>query len=88
MHEMSFVYVVVENGEAYSLAYKHYLAAVMAVKEKHKDTLEHQINELQSLYDIETILADVNVPENTESGISHLYVEKGINILIYRLPVY
>ena len=85
---MSFVYVVVENGEPYSLAYKHYLAAVMAVKEKHKETLENQINDIQNLYDIEIILAHVNVDENTESGISHLYVEKGINILIYRLPVY
>lgn len=85
---MSFVYVVVENGEPYSLAYKHYLAAVMAVKEKHKEALENQINDIQNLYDIEIILAHINVAENIEKGVSHLYVEKGINILIYRLPVY
>jgi len=84
---MAFVYVVVENGEAYPMAYVNYLAAVKAVKDKHKETLEEQIKEIQQLSDIEEILANVNVPENTK-GVSHLYVEKGINIMIHKLPVH
>jgi hypothetical protein len=84
---MSFVYIIVENGEAHSTAYTNYLSAVRAVKEKHKETLEKQINEVQNLYDIESILSDINVTENIHTGVSQLYIEKGINILILKLVV-
>jgi hypothetical protein len=78
-------YVVVENGEAYPEAYKTYAAAVAAVKEKNREALEDQINEVRRLEDVESILAEVNRPEGIKQ--THLYVEKGINIIIYKLPV-
>ena len=83
---MAFVYIVVENGEPYVSAYTNYSEAVKAVKYRHKETLEHQIREISELHSIERILADVNIPENTR-GISHLYIEKGINIMIHKLSV-
>lgn len=84
---MEYIYIVVENGEAYPNAYKNYKSAVKVVKEKHKEYLEEQIKELHYLYDIESVLADINVPENIETGISRLYIEKGINIVIHKLHI-
>ena len=84
---MEIVYIIVENGESYPKAYKTYKLAVNAVKEKHSEYLEEQIKELHYLSDIEHLFADINVPENTETGISKLYIEKGINIEIHRLPI-
>ena len=82
---MEFVYIIVENGESYPKAYRTYKSAVEAVKEKHKEYLEEQIKELHYLSDIEHVLADINTPENTITGFSRLYIEKGINIIIHRL---
>jgi hypothetical protein len=81
------VYIVVENGEAYPNAYIKYESAVAAVKEKHKTYIEEQIKELACLEDIESVLKDINVPENTTTGISQLYIEKGINITIQKTPI-
>jgi hypothetical protein len=78
---MQSFYVVVENGEIYPKLYRTYASAVAAVKEKHHETLEAQIKEVGDLYSIESILADVNVPENS-AGETNLYIEKGINIQI------
>lgn len=83
---MQFVYIVVENGEAYSYAYKAYKDAVTSVKDKYKKYLEEMIKDVGDLNDIEKILADINVPENPACK-THLYIEKGINIEIYKLPV-
>ena len=82
---MEYIYIIVENGEPYLKTFKNYKSAVKAVKEKHKEYLEEQIKELYHLDMIESVLADVNVPENTEKNITHLYIEKGINIYIYKL---
>jgi len=82
---MNFVYIIVENGEAYPNAYNTYKSAIQRVKEKHKNYLEEQIKELYHLDMIESILADINVPENIETNITQLYIEKGINIEIYKL---
>jgi hypothetical protein len=83
---MEYVYVIVENDEAYPNAYKSYACAVNAVKFKYRTYLETMIKETAYLEDIESILADINVPENI-LGKSYLYIEKGINIVIYKLPV-
>ena len=83
---MDFIYIIVENGSPYPMAYKTYKLAVDAVKEKHTEYLEEQIKELKYLRDIESVLADINVPENIISGVSKLYIEKGINIEIHKLP--
>jgi phosphoenolpyruvate carboxylase len=82
---MDSFYVVIENGECYSKAYKTYEAAVKAVKEKNIELIEEQIKELLYLEDIERMLAEINVREDKEKGITHLYIEKGINIFIHRL---
>ena len=80
-------YVIIENGELYPNPYSTYSGAVAAVKEKHKDYLEEQIKELGALDMIESVLADINVAENTHSGVSRLYIEKGINILIQKMTL-
>ena len=79
----TFVYIVVENGDPYTIAYKTYDQAVAAVKLKHKETLDEDL-----LYSEEygESCHEVDVPEST-SGISYLYIEKGISIYIYKLPI-
>lgn len=81
---MEFVYVVVENGEAYPSAYTAYESAVKAVNVTHQDELNRQIDEIPDCQD--EILSRVN-PEEDPSGKTFLYIEKGIYIYIYRLPV-
>ena len=84
---MEHIYILVENGNAYPDVYKNYESAVNAVKEKYREYLQEQIKELYYLDMIENLLADINVPENIETGISKLYIEKGINIVIHKLPI-
>ena len=76
------VYVVVENGDPYTVAYSSFAAAASAVQERHRETIEDQMREANGY----PICSEVDVPENTD-GTTHLYVEKGINIYIYRLPL-
>ena len=76
---MSVIYVVIENGDPYPSAYTSFVAAAEAVKDKYKEIVEEQIAEGGTC-------SEIDVPENT-SGKTYLYVEKGIHIYIYRLPV-
>ena len=78
------VYIIVENGEPYLKAYTSYKAAVRAVKDKHKDYLDDWIRGME-LDMIEEVLAHLNVPEGEK--VSHLYIEKGINIYIHKIPL-
>ena len=78
------VYVVIENGEAYSNAYKTYESAVKAVNEKHMTELQNQIEQVPD--EREKILGYVN-PLEDPSGKTFLYVEKEIYIYIYKLPI-
>ena len=71
----SSVYVIIENGEPYQNVYTLFASAVAAVKEKHVDVIDEQKCE-----------ADLDVPEDTLSGKTYLYIEKGIHIYIYKLP--
>jgi hypothetical protein len=85
---MQFVYVIVENGEAYPAAYTNYAAAVLAVRTKHKEELDRQHKDVEDQggnwpTDTET---EVDVPESL-TGTTQLYIEKSINILILKLPV-
>jgi hypothetical protein len=84
---MEYIYIIVENGEPYLKTFKNYKSAVEAVKEKHREYLQEQIKELYQLDMIESVLADVNVPENTKTNITNLYIEKGINIRIIKLSI-
>ena len=74
------VYVVVENGDVYPVAYTTYKSAVAAVKEKYKITLEEQMEEMGYME------SDIDVPES-KSETTYLYIEKGIHISINRLPI-
>jgi hypothetical protein len=84
---MESIYIVIENGDPYPTGFTTYKSAVISVKEKHREYLETQIKELVNLSDIEYLLDNINVPENVETGISKLYIEKGINIEIYKIPI-
>ena len=39
-----------------------------------------------TLIQIDGVLADINTPEDIITGVSKLYIEKGINIEIHKLP--
>jgi hypothetical protein len=80
---MNAVYIVVENGEPYKIAYSSFASAAAAAKEKHKETVEEQMREA----DGGPICSDLDVPENTLTGKTYLYVEKEIHIYIHKLPV-
>ena len=82
--KMDKLYVVIENGDPYPVIYKTYAAAVAAVKEKHKEEVEADIKWLAEGWGHSVNLFDT--AEN-DKGEMHLYVEKGIHISIYRLPV-
>lgn len=84
---MESIYIVIENGEVYPSAFITYKSSVMSIKEKHREYLEEQIKELTNLFEIENLLDNINVPENTETGVSRLYIEKGINIEIHKIPI-
>lgn len=81
---MQSFYIIIENGTPYPKGYTTYASAVAAVKNKYCDYLCDQIKEMGTLYDIESILGNVNVPENTETNKTYLYIEKGVHINIYR----
>ena len=80
---MSAVYVVVENGQPYKVAYASFESAAAAVKEKHKEEVEAQLLELGG----GPICSDIDVPEDKVTGKTYLYVEKEIHIYIHKLPV-
>jgi len=80
---MNAVYVVVENGQPYKVAYASFESAAAAVKEKHKEEVEAQMLELGG----GPICSDLDAPEDKVTGKTYLYVEKEIHIYIYKLPV-
>ena len=75
------VYIVVENGEPYLAAFKSFASAAAAVDAKYRDIVEEQKKESGG-----PICSDIDVPEHV-SGITRLYVEKGITIIIYKVPL-
>ncbi len=81
---MNAVYVIIENGDPYPIAYGTFESAVAVVKARHKETIDEQLKEANGEYDI---CSDLNAPEDKVTGKTYLYVEKGIHIYIYKLPV-
>ena len=81
------VYTVVENGDAYPLAYSTYKQAVNAVKAKHKERLDEdeRWSKLPENKGIDSC-NEIDVPEAKER-LTRLYIEKGIHIEIHRLPI-
>jgi len=80
---MSLVYVVIENGEPYENVYTSFASAAAAVKEKHAEEIAEQIRDMDGY----PICSKIDVPENILTGNTYLYVEKGIHIYIYKLPI-
>ena len=78
---MSSVYVVIENGDPYENVYISFASAALAVKEKYAEEIAEQIR-VSNGY---PICSEIDTPEKT--GKTYLYVEKGIHIYIYKLPI-
>ena len=81
---MNSVYVVIENGDPYPIAYGRFESAIAAVKKKHQETIDAQLKEANGEYDI---CSELDVAENKITGKTELYVEKGIYIHIYKMPI-
>lgn len=79
---MNSMYVVIENGDPYANLYTTYAAALAAVKEKYQETINEQLIEMGGY----PICSNIDLPEDGSDKV-YLYVEKGIHIYIYRLPV-
>jgi hypothetical protein len=82
VYKMSSVYVVIENGEPYENVYTSYASAAAAAKEKYAEEIAYQIRQSNGY----PICSDIDVPE-AATGTTYLYVEKGIHIYIYKLPI-
>jgi len=78
------LYVIVENGIVYPNIYTTYALAVDAVKTKHKIMLDYA-KEIELEEDLDPV-NEVDVDENP-SGETYLYIEKGIHIIISKLPI-
>ena len=79
-----FVYVVIENGDPYPNAFTSYEKAAEAVRAKFKQEIKNDIY-WQGQDGTEPV-NDLFTQEN-QTGVSKMYVEKGIHIEIHRLPV-
>jgi hypothetical protein len=84
---MSKVYVVVENGELYPVLYSSYESARKAVTTKYAAELREEWEEAKEMNDPDFQMASVIVDES-DTGTTELYIEKGINIIVkrYNLP--
>jgi hypothetical protein len=76
-------YIVVENGDPYPNIFTTYEKAVAAVLEKNKEIIAENKAMEQEPGDT---CDELDTKENVK-GEMYLYIEKGIHIYIYRLPV-
>ena len=83
---MSKVYVVVENGELYPVLYSSYESARKAVTTKYAAELREEWEEVKEMNDPDFQMASVIVDES-DTGRTELYIEKGINIVVQRYNV-
>jgi hypothetical protein len=83
---MSKVYVVVENGELYPVIYSSYESARKAVTTKYAAELREEWEEVKEMNDPDFQMASVIVDES-DTGRTELYIEKGINIVVQRYNV-
>jgi hypothetical protein len=75
------IYVIVEDNEAYPYAYTNYKGALDAVKQKYHDLLNNNDE------DTDNDINEIPEKEDTKSNVTELYIEKGIYINIFKLPV-
>ena len=80
-----FIYIVIENNELYPDAYLRYEDAVAAVKEKHKEEIEEELQWLEENPGYRGC-NDIDVPE-AKDGPTCLYIEKGIHIYIHKYKI-
>ena len=83
---MASVYVVVENGELYPVLDSTYDAARKAVTTKYAAELRDEWEEVKEMNDPDYQMVSVIVDEN-DTGITQLYIEKGIHVIIQRYSV-
>jgi hypothetical protein len=76
------VYVVVENGDLYPTLYSSYEKAYAAVTTKYSDELSDERESVASWGG--KMVSEVDVVENTDTGATKLYIEKGIHIIMQR----
>jgi hypothetical protein len=77
---MDFVYVVIET-DVDPVVFATFADAKASVLEKYREELEQQEEEAEGW----PIASDVRAENAT--GVTYLYIEKGIHIYIYRLPI-
>jgi hypothetical protein len=75
------IYIIVEDNQAYPYAYTNYKDALGAVKRKYHDLLNNNDE------DTDNDINEIPENENTKSHVTELYIEKGININIFKIPV-
>ena len=81
------IYIVIENGDPYPDAYKSYKEAVDAVKAKHKEAIDKELEWLEMNPGYHGC-NEVDVPEAKEgSTLTRLYIEKGIHIEIHKYHI-
>jgi hypothetical protein len=80
---MTSVYTVIENGELYENVYTSFASAAAAVKEKHAEEIAEQIRDSNGYL----ICSEIDVPEDILTGKTYLYIEKEIQIYIYKLHI-
>lgn len=80
---MSSVYVVIENGEPYENVYTSFTSAAVAVKEKYAEEIADQ----RRVSNGSPICSEIDALEDILTGKTYLYIEKGIHIYIYKLPI-
>jgi hypothetical protein len=80
---MSNVYVVVENGELYPIMYRSYESARKAVTKKYAAELRAEWEEVKEMNDSDYQMAS-SIVDESETGRTYLYIEKGIHIIIQR----
>jgi hypothetical protein len=83
------VYIVIENsdeepagGGLFPETYTSFESARAVVIAKYKDELNHQTEEANGY----PLASEVNVPES-KTGLTMLYIEKGYNFYIHKLPI-
>jgi hypothetical protein len=75
---MDFVYVVIET-DVHPVVFARFADAKASILEKYREMLEEEA-------DGWSMASEVNV-EESDTGVTYLYIEKGIHIYIYRLPI-
>lgn len=78
---MNVVYVVIEP-EVNPVAYATFAQAKASVLEKYREELEEQAADADGW----AMASDVGAEESA-TGVTYLYIEKGINIYIYKLCI-